>query len=195
MVRTFTGRSAVIFCRVFRKEIAVLRQHRWPLDLVDVAFNDLNADSRPFGLEFLHGDDSAREHVAIGAVLLGNPPRHIVERRERDLLADEFSIERRQLLGAVNGRTLDRHRAHDDGDFLRSRRSRGAWQRNRQAAGLRARSLRHLETLALPPGLRARRYDLRNGADWTHQQRQRRENAANAGEHAPTPLMYGESMV
>jgi hypothetical protein len=70
------------FCGIVGKEVSIAREFLRPLDLVDPALDYLDADIHAFWIELLRRHNGAREHVAVGAVLSGDAPRDLVNRRQ-----------------------------------------------------------------------------------------------------------------
>ena len=180
--------------RVVGKEIAIAGQLRRPFDRLDIALEHLDANHGAVGIELLHRDDRAREHVAVRAVLGGDAPGDVVDRLQRDLVPDEIGVELGELRAGVDGRALDADLAHHQHGFGRARRRLDAGDGDGGAARLRQRNRRPLEPLALTAGLIAGRDDLgagRNalcdGSERYADHRQSRRDGAYAGEHAQTP--------
>ena len=180
--------------RVVGKEIEIAAQLRRPFDRLDIALEHLDANHGAVGIELLHWDDRAREHVAVRAVLGGDAPGDIVDRLQRDLVPDEIGVELGELRAGVDGRALDADLTHHQHGFGRARRCLDARDGDGGAARLRQRNRRPLEPLALAAGLVAGRDDL--GARWNAlcdgseryaDHRQSRRDGAHAGEH-PRPL-------
>jgi len=93
--------------RVVGKEIEIAGQLRRPFDRLDIALEHLDANHGAVGIELLHRDDCAREHVAVCAVFGGDAPGDVVDRLQRDLVPDEIGVELGELRAGVDGRALD----------------------------------------------------------------------------------------
>src|SRR5215510_5448030 len=87
---------------VVRKKLAIGGKLWRPLDRLDVAFHHLDLDHGAVRIEFLHRHDGAREHIAVAAVFGGDVLGKIVDRLQRDRLADEGGVDRSQLRVAVD---------------------------------------------------------------------------------------------
>ena len=136
---------------------------RRPFDRLDIALEHLDAHHGAVGIELLHRDDRAREHVAVRAVLGGDAPGGVVDRLQRHLVPDEIGVEFGELRAGVDGRALDADLAHHQHGFGRAGRCLDAGDGDGRAARLRQRNRRPLEPLALAPGLIAGRDDLGAG--------------------------------
>jgi len=62
----------------------------------------LDLDHGAVRIEFLHRHDGAREHIAVAAVFGGDALGKVVDRLQRDRLADEVGVEFGQLGGGVD---------------------------------------------------------------------------------------------
>src|SRR6476469_9386356 len=180
--------------RVVGKEIAITGQLGRPFDRLDIALEHLDANHGAVGIELLHRDDRAREHVAVRAVFGGDAPGDVVDRLQRDLVPDQLGVELGELRAGVDGRALDADRAQQQHGFGRARRRLDAGDGDGGAARLRQRNRGPLDTIALTAGLIAGRDDLGGGRNALcdgsaryADHRQSRRDGAYAGEHAQTP--------
>jgi hypothetical protein len=146
---------------VVGKEVAIGGQLRRPLDGLDIAFHHLDLDHGAVRIEFLHRHDRAREHIAVAAVFGGDALGKIVDRLQRDGLADEVGVELGQLGGGVDRGADDANLTDDELGLGGPRRGLDAGHRDRRTARLRQWHRRPLESLALPARLVAGRDDLR----------------------------------
>ena len=183
---------------VVREEIAVSGKSGRPLDGLDVAFHDLDANDGAVGIELLGRHDGAREHIAVAAILAGDASGEIVDLLQRDLAADQVRVELAQLRGGVDRGAHDLDPADDQRCLAGSRRSFDPGRGDGGTAGLGQRHRGALESLTLPARLVAGRNDLCTGrndlcncSERNADHRQSRRNGAHAREHGPTPLYRG----
>src|SRR5258707_1258319 len=146
---------------IVRKKVAIGGKLWWPLDRLDVAFHHLDLDHGAVRIELLHRHDGAREHIAVAAVFGGDALGKIVDRLQRDRLADEVGVKFGQLGGGVDGGADDANLADDELGLRRARRGFDPRHRDRRTARLRQRYRRPVESLAFPARLGAGRDDLR----------------------------------
>src|SRR6516165_2854050 len=179
---------------VVRKKVTIGGKLWRPLDRLDVAFHHLDLDHGAVRIEFLHRHDGAREHIAVAAVFCGNALGKIVDRLQRDRLADEIGVELGQLRVAVDRGADDANLTDDELGLRRARRGFDPRHRDRRTARLRQRYRRPFESLAFPArldagrdDLRTRRNDLCRGGEWNADHRQSRRDGAYAGRHLPDP--------
>jgi hypothetical protein len=123
----------------------------------------LDLDHGAVRIEFLHRHDGAREHIAVAAVFGGDALGKVVDRLQRDRLADEVGVEFGQLGGGVDRGADDANLADDELGLGGPRRGFDAGHGDRRTARLRQRHGGSLESLALPARLIAGRDDLGTG--------------------------------
>src|SRR5262249_56717505 len=100
--------------RVVREKITIGGELRRPLDRLDVAFHHLDLDHGAVRIELLHRHDGAREYIAIAAVFGGDALGKIVDRLQRDRLADEIGVELGKLRVAVDRGADDANLTDDE---------------------------------------------------------------------------------
>src|SRR5204862_3941589 len=133
---------------------------------------------------------------AVRPVFRGNRLGEIVERLDRNLVADQAAPERREIVLGIDRAAFDADVADDDLELLGAGGRRFARQEDGRSARLRLRRWRVYESLPLSPGKIARRNNLRAGGKrYRRRDKRRNEERVATQNNAPDPIQEVDSIL